>query len=52
MGQSIEATMEAEELARKQEASTYDFSDFPDDIRGKTTEAGGEVAMSLEETNR
>ena len=42
----------AEAAAAAAQQSTYDFSDFPDDIRGKTSESNGEVAMSLEETNR
>lgn len=54
MGQSNEAMYEQEEAAAAAAAqeSTYDFSDFPENIRVKTSENGGEVAMSLEETNR
>jgi hypothetical protein len=56
MGQTNE-TMYAEEAEaaanmRTQE-STVDFSDFPDEgLDVKVSDNGGEVAMSMEETNR
>ena len=39
------------EMAAKQ-ASTYDFSAFPEDLVVKTSDSGGEVGMSMDETNR
>jgi hypothetical protein len=39
------------EMAAKQ-ASTYDFGEFPEDLRAKTSDNAGEVAMSMDETNR
>lgn len=52
MGQSNEQMYEQEAAAAAAQESTYDFGDFPDDLRAKTSENNGEVAMSLEETNR
>ena len=40
-----------EEMHEDGEAPTK-MEDFPDDLNVHTTDAGGEVAMSLEETNR
>jgi len=56
MGQSNESMYGEEEQARanmRPAESTYDFSDFPEDLTVKTTSGGGgEVGMSLEESNR